>query len=243
MSSSPRACIPPVPSTTRSDVGVGGELHARVGRLSPTTSAASQAVTWMTRSCPAFAAAPARSVCTESVALSGPSRCVPDWIDTRRAYRADARPKETNRWPLNWITRSRRRSRSTRASPRSPTSSASCRASRAAACSRRRDRTRSRPRSLMKMGAMSMKFTGTVEVAEKDAAAHRAVLRVKSREAGRPGTRQRGRHLPARGRRRDDPHQGADHRQGGVDGRGRRHRRARRADHRLHRKARRALIR
>ena len=40
---------------------------------------------------------------------------------------------------------------------------------------------------VMKMGAMSMKFTGTVEVAEKDAAAHRTVLRVKSREAGGQG--------------------------------------------------------
>ena len=40
---------------------------------------------------------------------------------------------------------------------------------------------------VMKMGAMSMKFTGTVEVAEKDAAAHRTVLRVKPREAGGQG--------------------------------------------------------
>ncbi len=40
---------------------------------------------------------------------------------------------------------------------------------------------------LLKMGAMSMKFTGTVEIAEKDAAAHRAVLRVKSKEAGGQG--------------------------------------------------------
>ncbi len=39
----------------------------------------------------------------------------------------------------------------------------------------------------MKMGAMSMKFLGTVEVAEQDAAAHRAVLRVKSKEAGGQG--------------------------------------------------------
>jgi carbon monoxide dehydrogenase subunit G len=37
------------------------------------------------------------------------------------------------------------------------------------------------------MGAMSMKFVGTVEVAEKDAGAHRALLRVKSREAGGQG--------------------------------------------------------
>jgi uncharacterized protein len=40
---------------------------------------------------------------------------------------------------------------------------------------------------VMKMGAMSMKFVGTVEVAEKDPAAHRALLRVKSRDAGGQG--------------------------------------------------------
>jgi uncharacterized protein len=40
---------------------------------------------------------------------------------------------------------------------------------------------------VLKMGAMSMTFTGTVEVAEQDAAAHRAVLRVKAREAGGQG--------------------------------------------------------
>jgi carbon monoxide dehydrogenase subunit G len=40
---------------------------------------------------------------------------------------------------------------------------------------------------LVKMGAMSMKFTGTVEVTEKDEADHRAVLKVKSREAGGQG--------------------------------------------------------
>jgi uncharacterized protein len=40
---------------------------------------------------------------------------------------------------------------------------------------------------VMKMGAMSMTFTGTVEVAEKDEAVHRTLLRVKSREAGGQG--------------------------------------------------------
>jgi len=40
---------------------------------------------------------------------------------------------------------------------------------------------------VLKMGAMSMKFTGTVEVAEQDAGTHRALLRVKSREAGGQG--------------------------------------------------------
>jgi carbon monoxide dehydrogenase subunit G len=39
----------------------------------------------------------------------------------------------------------------------------------------------------VKMGAMSMTFTGTVEVTEQDAAAHRAVITVKSREAGGQG--------------------------------------------------------
>jgi carbon monoxide dehydrogenase subunit G len=39
----------------------------------------------------------------------------------------------------------------------------------------------------VRMGAMSMTFTGTVEVIEQDAAAHRMVLAVKSREAGGQG--------------------------------------------------------
>ncbi len=39
----------------------------------------------------------------------------------------------------------------------------------------------------VKMGAMSMTFTGTVTVVEQDSDAHRAVLQVKSREAGGQG--------------------------------------------------------
>jgi carbon monoxide dehydrogenase subunit G len=39
----------------------------------------------------------------------------------------------------------------------------------------------------IKMGAMSMKFTGTVAVVEQDPEAHRAVLRIKSKEAGGQG--------------------------------------------------------
>ena len=39
----------------------------------------------------------------------------------------------------------------------------------------------------VKMGAMSMKFTGTVSVTEQDDANHRAVMQVKSREAGGQG--------------------------------------------------------
>jgi carbon monoxide dehydrogenase subunit G len=39
----------------------------------------------------------------------------------------------------------------------------------------------------VKMGAMSMTFTGTVEIVEQDAVAHRVLMRVKSREAGGQG--------------------------------------------------------
>jgi carbon monoxide dehydrogenase subunit G len=40
---------------------------------------------------------------------------------------------------------------------------------------------------LVQMGAMSMRFTGTVSVVERDDADHRAVMQVKSREAGGQG--------------------------------------------------------
>ena len=40
---------------------------------------------------------------------------------------------------------------------------------------------------VVKMGAMSLTFTGTVEITEKDPEAHRAVMTVKSREAGGQG--------------------------------------------------------
>ena len=39
----------------------------------------------------------------------------------------------------------------------------------------------------VKMGAMSMTFTGTVEIVEQDAAAKRVLMRVKSKEAGGQG--------------------------------------------------------
>ena len=44
---------------------------------------------------------------------------------------------------------------------------------------------------VVKMGAMSLTFTGTVEVAEKDEAAHRAVLHRQVPRGRRPGPRQR----------------------------------------------------
>src|ERR1700743_3473865 len=40
---------------------------------------------------------------------------------------------------------------------------------------------------LVKMGAMSMKFVGTVDCAERDESNHTAVLKVKSRESGGQG--------------------------------------------------------
>jgi carbon monoxide dehydrogenase subunit G len=39
----------------------------------------------------------------------------------------------------------------------------------------------------IKMGAMSMTFTGTVEIVEQDPVAHRAVMSIKSKEAGGQG--------------------------------------------------------
>ncbi len=40
---------------------------------------------------------------------------------------------------------------------------------------------------VLKMGAMSMKMVGTIEIVEQDAAARRAVLKIKSRESGGQG--------------------------------------------------------
>jgi carbon monoxide dehydrogenase subunit G len=40
---------------------------------------------------------------------------------------------------------------------------------------------------VVKMGAMSMTFAGTVEITEQDESAHRAVMQVKSRETGGTG--------------------------------------------------------
>ena len=40
---------------------------------------------------------------------------------------------------------------------------------------------------VVRMGAMSLTFTGTVDVTEQDAGAHRVLLAVKSREAGGQG--------------------------------------------------------
>ena len=39
----------------------------------------------------------------------------------------------------------------------------------------------------VKMGAMSLTYTGALEVVEEDAAAHRVVMRIRSREAGGQG--------------------------------------------------------
>jgi carbon monoxide dehydrogenase subunit G len=39
----------------------------------------------------------------------------------------------------------------------------------------------------VKMGAMSMTFTGALEIVEQDAAAHRVVMSIKSKEAGGQG--------------------------------------------------------
>ena len=63
----------------------------------------------------------------------------------------------------------------------------------------------------VKMGAMSMTFTGTVEVAEQDDAEHRALMKVKSREAGGQGFANADVTFTPERRRRHDPHRRADH--------------------------------
>ena len=93
----------------------------------------------------------------------------------------------------------------------------------------------------VKMGAMSMTFKGTVEVVEQDDEPTARVLKVKSARGRRPGLCQRGRRVLARRTAAARSTRGADHRQGGVDGRGRDGHRARRADQGLHREARRRL--
>jgi uncharacterized protein len=49
------------------------------------------------------------------------------------------------------------------------------------------DDTSAKAEIVVAMGAMSMKFVGTVEVAEKDTESHHALLRVKSKEEGGQG--------------------------------------------------------
>ena len=73
----------------------------RVRGSSPTASVASQAVTWMSRSWPALAAAPVRPVRTERVPSSGPSLYVPACKLTRRPYAILrlARPRTPYRRP------------------------------------------------------------------------------------------------------------------------------------------------
>ena len=58
LSSSPSACIPPVPCCTRSDPPSASSAIEVSAESSPTSIVARQAVTWISRLCPALAAAP-----------------------------------------------------------------------------------------------------------------------------------------------------------------------------------------
>ena len=244
LSSSPSACIPPVPSRTRSDVASASSSTLVPRRRRRPSSVASQAVTWITQVVAglgrrAGAPGPHRErrrrrvragTCRSSsrADLRDPRLADPTRQETAHGRRAGplVHDGEADRREL----RRDHRPRARRAVP-----------SRAAACSRRRA-DRSRPRSWCKMGAMSMKFTGTVEVTEKDDGRppRGADASSRARPAGRATpTPTVTFELDDGGG--DDPHQRPDHRQGRVDGRGRRRRRARRADHGLHDQARRDL--
>jgi carbon monoxide dehydrogenase subunit G len=90
-------------------------------------------------------------------------------------------------WPPNSTTASPPRSRSKTATPRSSISSGSCPAVEGGSVTEVVDDDTVKAEIVMRMGAMSMKLVGTVAVAEKDEAAHRAVLTVRSKEVGGTG--------------------------------------------------------
>ena len=72
----------------------------------------------------------------------------------------------------------------------------------------------------VKMGAMSMTFTGTVDIVEQDPAAHRIVMNVKSKEAGGQGHANATVVFALTDGGGTIHTERADHREGGVDGRG-----------------------
>ncbi len=247
LSSSPSAFIPPVPSMHAQRAGVDVELRSRSrpGRRRRRASPPRRS-TWISRSCPALAAAPLRPVRTERVASSGPSRCVPGGIghgpsiDTRWAGRITRPPNEGDRHMAIELDHS-----FTTAKPIDESFAAIIDLERAIPCVEGgRVIERTGPDSVkaeivVRMGAMSMTFTGTVEVVEKDPAAHRAVLRGQVAGGRRPGARER-RRRPSRSTtaaatihtNAQITGKAASMGEGVVVGR------ARRADHRLHRQAR-----
>jgi carbon monoxide dehydrogenase subunit G len=144
-------------------------------------------VTWSRRSWPAFAAAPPRAVRTARVTSSGPSRYSPGVSGIRRGY-IEA-PDQGEGTPLAVeLDHSFTTSKSIDESFATITD-----LERVVPCVEGgRVIEATGPDSVkaeidVKMGAMSMKFAGTVEVAEKDPAAHTAVMKVKSREVGGDG--------------------------------------------------------
>src|SRR3954469_25574280 len=80
------AWTPPLPSSTRSDPPSALISITALAGSSPTTSTASQEVTWNSRLWPAMAAAPVLCVRTESVPSSGPSAYLPAGIATAKGY-------------------------------------------------------------------------------------------------------------------------------------------------------------
>ena len=235
LSSYPSGCIPPVPSRTRSDVGSTSStmlvVVADLERRLPADDVDQEVVSGLGRGARALGPHRQGAVLRPELVRAWRDRDARSLehapIGSRRGRRARASllHREADRREL---------------SQRSSTSSAWCRASREPACSRRPGRTPSR-RDRHQDGGDVDEFTGTVEIVEQDAEAHRMVMKRQVQGGRRPGLCERRRRLRAHGRRRDDPHQRADHRQRRVDGRGRRLRRPGRADQGLQRQARHAL--
>ena len=228
LSSSPRACIPPVPSLHAERGGVGGEFDARL-RRGPRRSRASPAMrshgsggrvrpSPRPRPCACAPRASRRRVRIGGCPVR--SRRVEHILG--RSQRHDRRP-DGNRAGAHLLDGE--------ADRRELRGDHGPRARRAG----RRGREGARDDGAdLGQGRDRDADGGDVDEADRHRRGRRAGRRGPSRRRARqvqggrwPGPRQRGRHLPARRRRRHDPHQGADHGQGGVDGRGRRRRRAR----------------
>ena len=79
-SASSSSLIPPVPSRTSSDELSAVSATELAAGFAASASVASQAVTSITRSWPAFAAAPVRAVLIDRVPSAGPSSNVPSIV-------------------------------------------------------------------------------------------------------------------------------------------------------------------
>src|SRR3954466_5122894 len=162
--------MPPLPSCTRSEEP---STSSAIVVRSPSSIVALHDVAWMRRLWPAIAAAPARFVWTESVPSSGPRLYLIIGADHKlRAMAVELDHRFTTSRQID------------------DSFETILDLDRVVPCVEGgRVVERTAPNAVnaeivVKMGAMGLTFTGTVEVVEQDPEAHRVVMAVKSREAG-----------------------------------------------------------